>query len=172
MSKQTHQAHVILATSEYSFITWQTESEYLCFESLTPTLLCMLISQVPLQSWTVLSLRPRWSGIFRSQRHAFILSIPWGPASQTLSGLRSLRCVSMHVSNSPALSPICCQVQWRDGQTAAACFLTVWSYVGVWRQRRTPAKGLRALQRPQGLDTRWALFAKRFIEPSCRVHAL
>ena len=44
VSKQTHRAHVILATSEYSFVTWLTESGYLCFTSLTPALLRMLIS--------------------------------------------------------------------------------------------------------------------------------
>eukprot|EP00891_Asterochloris_glomerata_P007247 jgi/Astpho2/7247/Aster-01555 len=57
-------------------------------------------------SWTVRSLRPRWSETSRSQRHGYILSIPWGPASQMLSGLRSLRCVSMRVSKGHPL--LCC----------------------------------------------------------------
>ena len=51
-------------------------------------------------------MRPRWSETSRSQRHGYILSIPWGPASQMLSGLRSLRCVSMRVSKGHPL--LCC----------------------------------------------------------------
>ena len=43
VTKQSCQAHVILATSEYSFITWLTDSGYLDFGWVTLTCLRMLI---------------------------------------------------------------------------------------------------------------------------------
>ena len=46
---QDRQAHVILATSEYSFITWLTESGYLKFTWMMLTLLRMLTALLHLQ---------------------------------------------------------------------------------------------------------------------------
>ena len=55
MTKQSRRAHVILATSEYSFITWLIESKYFDFRWLT--LYCRMCSlpTVSLQSWAVSS---------------------------------------------------------------------------------------------------------------------
>ena len=57
VSKQKHRAHVILATSEYSFITWLTQSGYLDFALRMLTLLRTLTVLLHLQNWAVNSSR-------------------------------------------------------------------------------------------------------------------
>ena len=59
VSKEDRQAHVTLATSEYSFITWLDQSGYLYFTWLMITLLRMFIALVHLQNWALHLSGPR-----------------------------------------------------------------------------------------------------------------
>ena len=59
MSKHSRRAHVILATAEYSFITWLTESKYFDFRWLTLHCCKCSLPTVSLQSWAVSFSGPR-----------------------------------------------------------------------------------------------------------------
>ena len=59
VSKEDRQAHVILATSEYSFVTWLDESGYRDSTWLMLTMLHMLIALVHLQNWATNFSGPR-----------------------------------------------------------------------------------------------------------------
>ena len=125
VSKQSCRARVIRATSEYSFITWTTESGYLDFTWLTPTLLrtLMLGATAELDGPFF---ETQVVGDFPEPEARLYLEHTLG-ASITDAEWAEIFEVRVHAcvqGSSPALLPVHCQVLWRDCQTAAVCRLT------------------------------------------------